>query len=117
MAPPLTVPFLTVEDDDDWVVSFALCPKGSRRVTLVRAPHLEFMVRPEQRGVMVASGPGQPPALLVAVQWGRSRVDVVSTDQRYCLDVRQVDAESIAAALQVIGKMNFDQRFQLAQGA
>ncbi|WP_422846384.1 hypothetical protein [Acidovorax sp. M2(2025)] len=112
--PPHSVPFLTVEDEDDWVVSFALGPLGAPRLTLVRTPHLEFMLRPEQRGVSVGGvEAGQRPALLVAVQWGAHRVDVVSTARRYSLDISRVDGAARAAALRVLGKMNFDQRFQL----
>ena len=104
-----------VEDEDDWVVSFALGPQGSQRLTLVRTPGLEFMLRPEQRGVSVGGAePGQRPAPLVAVQWGQRCVDVVSTARRYSLDISKVDAATRAAALRLLGKMNFDQRFQLA---
>ena len=117
MAVPQHVPFLTVEDEDDWVVSFALCPRGTTRLTLTRTPHLEFMLRPEQRGVSVGAAAGQRPALLVAVQWGAKCVDVVSTERRYSLDVSKVDGKALAAALRVLGKRNFDQRFQLAGAA
>ena len=114
---PRPVPLMTVEDEDDWIVSFALGPLGSRdapRLTLTRTPHLEFMLRPEQRGVSVGGvEAGQRPALLVAVHWGPRCVDVVSTARRYSLDISKVDAPTRAAALRVLGKMNFDQRFQL----
>lgn len=117
MATPQPVPFLMVEDEDDWVVSFALGPQGASRLTLVRTPHLEFMLRPEQRGVCVGSAEaGQRPALLVAVQWGHKCVDVVSTAKRYSLDISKVDNTTRNAALRLLGKMNFDQRFQLADG-
>ena len=116
MAAPQHVPFLTVEDEDDWVVSFALGPQGAHRLTLVRTPRLEFMLRPEQRGVSVGAEAGQRPALLVAVQWGPKSVDVVSTAKRYSLDISKVDNATRTAALRVLGKMNFDQRFQLADG-
>ena len=96
-------------------MAFALGPLGSPRLTLTRTPHLEFMLRPEQRGVSVGCAEaGQRPALLVAVQWGAHRVDVVSTAKRYSLDISRVDGATRAAALRVLGKMNFDQRFQLA---
>ena len=115
MATPQHVPFVTVEDEDDWVVSFAVRPQGAQRLTLARAPRLEFMLPPEQRGVSVrCTEPTQRPTLLVAVQWGAHCVDVVSTAKRYSLDIRKVDTNTRNAALQVLGKMNFDQRFQLA---
>ncbi|KRB28011.1 MULTISPECIES: hypothetical protein [unclassified Acidovorax] len=115
MASHQPVPFLMVEDEDDWVVSFALGPQGANRLTLVRTPRLEFMLRPEQRGVSVGSAEtGHRPALLVAVQWGQQSVDVVSTAKRYSLDISKVDNATRNAALRVLGKMNFDQRFQLA---
>lgn len=109
-----TVPFLTVEEDDDWMVSFALGHRGASRLTLRRTPRLEFLLRPEERGVSVGSGGAQRPSQLVAVQWGARSVDVVSTDRRYSLDISRVDRAMLDAALRVLGKMNFDQRFQLA---
>ena len=111
---PQPVPFLTVEDEDDWVVSFALGPQGANRLTLMRAPRLEFMMHPEQRGVSVAAETPPHRAQLVAVQWGSTSVDVVSTERRYRLDVSKIDGGTLAAAMRVLGKMNFDQRFQLA---
>lgn len=114
MPPPKHVPFLTVEDEDEWVVSFAFGPQGTDRLTLKRTPRLEFMLRPEQRGVFVGTGMGARPAPLVAVQWGTTSVDVVSTERRYSIDISKMDGRLLAAALQVLGKMNFDQRFQLA---
>lgn len=114
MPPPQQVPFLTVEDDDDWVVSFAFGPQGTDRLTLKRTPRLEFMLRPDQRGVFVGASTAPRPAPLVAVQWGTKSVDVVSTDRRYSIDISKMDGNLLAAALHVLGKMNFDQRFQLA---
>jgi hypothetical protein len=104
---------VTVEDEDDWVVSFALGHRGTDRLTLVRIPHLEFMLRPEQR-VSAGARTGQRPAQLVAVQWSHKCVDAVSTVKRYRLDISKVDNAARNAALRVLGKMNFDQRFQLA---
>lgn len=114
MAAPQHVPFVTVEDEDDWVVSFALGPQGHQHLTLARTPRLEFMLQPEQRGVSVGAEVGQRPALLVAVQWGAKSVDVVSTAKRYSLDISKVDNATRNAALRLLGKMNFDQRFQMA---
>jgi len=42
-------------------------------------------------------------------------VDVVSTSKRYSLDISKVDNATRDAALSLLGKMNFDQRFQLAE--
>lgn len=116
MATPQLVPFVIVEDEDDWIVSFAVGPQGAQRLTLARAPRLEFMLSPQYRGVSVRCiEPTQRPTLLVAVQWGVHCVDVVSTAKRYSLDIRKVDANTRNAALRVLGKMNFDQRFQLGE--
>lgn len=114
MAAAQPVPALMVEDEDDWIVRFALGAPGGGHLTLTRAPRLEFMVQPERRGVSVGGDAGQRAALLVAVTWGKTSVDVVSTERRYNLDISRIDQPSRAAALRVLGKMNFDQRFQLA---
>ena len=72
------------------------------------------MLRREQRGVSVGALADQHPAQLVAVQWGHKCMDVVSTAKRYSLDISKVDNTTRNAALRLLGKMNFDQRFQLA---
>lgn len=50
------VPFLSVEDDDDLIVSFALGEHASTSLTLLRTPKYEFILTEEERGVAVDSG-------------------------------------------------------------
>ncbi|MEO6322391.1 MAG: hypothetical protein ABIR56_17040 [Polaromonas sp.] len=109
------VPFLSVEDGDDLIVSFALGEHASTSLTLLRTPKYEFILPEEERGVCVDSGSdgSDESELLVAVHWGSEFVSLKSTRREYQLDIRAVEADEIVEAKAVLAKMNFDKRFQV----
>ena len=109
------VPFLSVEEGDDLVVSFALGEHASTSLTLLRTPKYEFILPEEERGVCVDSGGGgsDERELLVAVHWSSEFVSLKSTRREYKLDIRAVEADEIIKAKAVLTKMNFDRRFQV----
>jgi hypothetical protein len=109
------VPFLTVEDSDDLVVSFGLGEHASTSLTLIRTPKYEHLLLEEERGVSVGSGPagGLEKELLVSVQWGSDLVLIKSTAQSYALNIRAVDPAEIEDAKKVLRKMNHDHRFEV----
>ena len=107
------VPFLTVEDGDDLIVSFGLGEHASTSLTLLRTPKYETLLPEEDRGVSVGTGASATSdrELLVSVDWGADQVKIQSTARRYVLDVRAVDPDEIREAKAVLRKMNFDKRF------
>ncbi len=109
------VPFLSVEDGDDLMVSFALGEHASTSLTLLRTPQFEPLLPEEERGVSVDSGSGGSveKELLVAVRWGTESVSLKSTWREYTLDIRAVRKDEIVEAKAVLMKMNFDKRFQM----
>jgi hypothetical protein len=109
------VPFLTVEDGDDLIVSFGLGEQASTSLTLLRTPKYESLLPDEERGVAVGSGPSESfeRELLVSVRWGKDLVRIESTTKSYDLDIRAVDPDEIREARQVLRKMNFDARFEV----
>ena len=50
------VSFMTVEDDDDLVVSFGLGEGAATSLTLLRTPKYESLLPPDERGVTVGTG-------------------------------------------------------------
>jgi hypothetical protein len=110
------VPFLTIEDGDDLIVSFALGEKAETSLTLLRTPKYEPLLPEEERGVTVSSDATTvvAPNLLRAVKWESSIVLVASTEAEYALEVSAVDPEEIREAKRVLKKMNFDGRFELS---
>jgi len=115
MTHPLHVPFLTVEDNDDLIVSFALGDYGQNSLTLLRTPKYEPILDEHERGVSLGASEGdaEEPEMLVSLQWSRDLVEIESTVRRYRLDIAAVDAAEVEDAKIVLGKMNFDGRFKL----
>ena len=107
------VSFMTVEDDDDLVVSFGLGEGAATSLTLLRTPKYESLLPPDERGVMVGTGVDSSlrRETLVSVQWRERSVRIVSTARRLSLDVRALDPGEIRLAKRVLRKMNFDRCF------
>ncbi len=97
------------------IVTFALGEDAMESLILLRTPKYEFLLPDEERGVSVGIGDsGEPPEnLLVSVEWGKNLVKIVLNSQRYTLDIQSVSRMDIDAALHVLSKMNFDNRFAL----
>jgi hypothetical protein len=100
------VEFITVEDEPDLIVSFALVPSGHRSLTLIRSPRYESLLPEEERGVTVSSpGRGEVRDRLVAVDWKLPRVELETEKHRYIVDVSAVANDELADALRVLTKM------------
>ena len=109
------VPFLTVEDSDDLIVSFGLGHHASESLTLLRTPKYEPLLPDEERGVSVGSGAASATEreMLLSVKWSADTVYVKSSEKQYTLDIRAVDPEEIKEAKDILRKMNFDNRFTI----
>ena len=115
MARPVHVPFLTVEDDGDLVVSFGLGEQAQTSLTLLRTPKFEPLLDEHERGVSVDAGTGgaEVRELPVSLTWSGDLVEIESTARRYGLDVTAVDAAEVQAAQEVLRQMNVDGCFGL----
>jgi hypothetical protein len=111
------VSFLSIEDGDDLIVSFALGDPGQTSLTLLRTPKFEPLLPEDERGVSVdvELSAAQKRELLVAVQWGKDMLVLETTAGRHSLNLRAIDAEDIAAAKAVLRKMNVDGRFRIRE--
>lgn len=114
---PIKVLFISTEDGDDLLVSFALGPAAQTSLTLLRTPKFESLLPEEERGVSVGTGStgDAERELLQELDWDGHRVRLLSSRRRYELDLAAVDRDEISEAQQVLKRMNFDRRFRWNQ--
>lgn len=74
------VNFITVDDGDDLIVSFALEQYGESSLTLLRTPKYESLLPLEECGVSVGSGTvnNLERELLFSVYWKRQSVKITT---------------------------------------
>jgi hypothetical protein len=112
------VSFIHTERGDDLIVSFAILspePMEVKSLTLLRTPKYEFILDADERGVTVSLDdfPDEDRDLLRALAIWDGKIEIVTEQHRYLLNVRKVDEEDMQEAQQVLKRMNFDQRFEL----
>lgn len=109
------VEFITSEDEQDLIVSFALAPSAIRSLTILRSPQYEHLLSEEERGATVGPLDARQAGrdLLVSVQWLGSRVVVKTHRHEYELDISAVDENDVAQAKAVLRKMVSDGRARL----
>ncbi len=104
------VSFITVQDDDDLIVAFAIAledPGEIASLILQRTPKYELLLPPEERGVAVSHELYTEDAhemVRHAVVDG-SQVDIESTARTYRLDLSDVDPREVADAQKVLQRM------------
>lgn len=112
------VSFITTEENDDLIVSFAIPgadPYDVKSLTLLRTPKYEFILDDAERGVNVSFDdyPEEEGELLKEIEIEKKVVRLVTSRRRYTLNVRDVDDEEMKQAKRVLKRMNFDDRFGL----
>ena len=116
---PEVVAFITIEEGDDLIVSFAIVDKEPGEIVsliLLRTPKYEFILPTEERGVSVSheSFPEEEERdRLHRIRVAPPVVTIETTSTRYELDVSKVDRREIRSAQRVLERMNFDERFVL----
>ena len=100
------VEFITIEDEPDLIVSFAIAPSAHRSLTLLRSPQYETLLPEYERVVSVSFDPSEiNEESLLSVKWGQTKVTVMSTRHEYTLDISAVEANEITEANAVLRKM------------
>lgn len=111
------VAFITTEDGDDLIVSFALSqgePGEIRSLILLRTLKYEFLLDESERGVSFSDE-----AYLEEEDWVRSiefsheTIRIETQYHDYTLDVSRVEARELKQAERILRKMNFDDAFSL----
>ena len=112
------VSFITTENGDDLIVSFAI-PDASfstvKSLTLLRTPKYDFLLDDTERGVRVSYDdfPEDDDDLLEAMEIQDQRVLIRTRHREYDLNIRGVDPEAIAKTTAILKKRNVDDRFTL----
>ena len=112
------VSFMTTEDGDDLIVSFAIPDPDSfdvKSLTLLCTPKYEFILEDAERGVNVSYDDfcDDEDDYLEEIQVGKDVVRLVTSHHRYTLDVRHVDDGQKKRMKRILKRMNFDNRFTL----
>lgn len=112
------VSFMTIEEGDDLIVSFAIDYEGAGEVVsviLLRTPKYEHLLAEHERGVNVSHElyPETDDDRLRRLSFRGGLVDIEGTSRTYLLDVSRVDAAELRMARRVLTRMNYDGRFQL----
>lgn len=109
------VPYITIDDADDLVVSFSLGEHSSTSLVLLRSPKYESLNPEEERGVSIRSDDSgfSEPEMLRSVRWSGGEVEIQTSLRRYVLDVGSVSQAEIKEAWTVLARMNFDRCFVL----
>lgn len=110
------VNFITTEQKDDLIVSFAIAAGDFHgdilSLTLLRTPKYEFIFDPDERGVSV-SWEEDEDELLLGVERSGDVVKLNTTTRQFILDISYVDDDDLSRMRKVFHKMNFDGAIQL----
>jgi hypothetical protein len=100
------IEFITIEDETDLIVSFAIAPGAYRSLTLLRSPQYEYLFPKDERCAYVSfDPPEQDNETLLFVHWGKSTVTVKTVHHVYKLDISAVEDIEITEAKAVLRKM------------
>ena len=110
--------FITTEDGDDLIVSFATRSDehgAVKSLTLLRTPKFEFALDESERGVKVSFDdfPDDENELLGQVKIEGKVVTITTNYHTYMVSMRDVADVEIEETKRVLDKMNFDRRFKL----
>ena len=112
------VNFITTEQKDDLIVSFAVAagdfPGDILSLTLLRTPKYEFILGPDERGVNVSWEEDEDEQeLLLEIKYSGDTMILNTTRREFTLDVSHVDDDDLNRMRKVLHKMNFDGAIQL----
>ncbi len=110
--------FITTEDGDDLIVSFAIPIDEDwdvKSLTLLRTPKYEFALDESERGVNVSFDdfPDEEFDMLERVKIEGGMVTINTNHRTYTISIKNVKDVEIDKANVVLEKMNFDGRFEL----
>ena len=112
------VNFITTEQKDDLIVSFAIAagdfPGDILSLTLLRTPKYEFILNPDERGVSVSWEEDEDEhELLLEIEYSGDTVKLNTTRRDFTLDVSHVDGDDLSRMRKILRKMNFDRVIKL----
>ena len=110
--------FITNEDGDDLIVSFAIPTDDScnvKSLTLLRTPKHEYAMEEFERGVKVSyeDFPNDRNEFLKKLTIEGNMVTITSDNRNYMISINNVEQKEIQKSKRILEKMNFDGRFEL----
>lgn len=110
--------FMTTEDGQDLIVSFAIPLENSgdvKSLTLLRTPKHEFILDESERGVKIFFDdfPDREKELLEQLTIEGDLVTITTNYQTYTVNIRDVNDSEIKQSRKILRKMNYDNRFKL----
>lgn len=110
--------FITTEDGDDLIVSFAIPVDEGwdvKSLTLLRTPKYELVLDESERGVKVSFDdfPDEENELLEQVVIEDEVVTITTNHRTYTVSIKDMKDVEIQESKRVLKKMNFDRRFEL----
>ena len=108
------VDFISTEDGDDLIVSFAIPEDFDiRSLTLLRTPKYEPILDEHERGVSVSfEYDDVENDLLLKLTIECGKVALKTQNNEYLVDIHTVDPDEIESAKGILEKMNFDNSFE-----
>ena len=112
------VNFITTEQKDDLIVSFAVgagdFPGEILSLTLLRTPKYEFILDPDERGVNVFWEEDEDEQeLLLEIKYSGDTMNLNTTRREFTLDISHVEDDDLSRMRKVLHRMNFDGAIQL----
>lgn len=109
--------FITNEDGDDLIVSFAIPAHESgdvKSLTLLRTPKYEFALDESERGVKVSfeDFPDDRNEFLEKLTIENNMVTITTNYGTHTVSIEDVDQMEIRESKRILKKMNFDGRFE-----
>jgi hypothetical protein len=111
------VQFTTIEDDDDFILSFSFdegTEFGIDGFIIQRAPKYEFVLMPHERGPSIDWTDDDEIILVEEVELSRQVIVIKTRYDSYSFDLSKISKEEFKAVVKVLKKMNFDNAFRLS---
>lgn len=110
--------FITNEDGDDLIVSFAIPADESgdvKSLTLLRTPKYEFALDESERGVKVSfeDFPDDRNEFLKKLAIEGNLATITTDYGTHTINIEDVDQTEIKESKKILKKMNYDGRFEL----
>ena len=111
----IKIEFLSTDDGDpDLVIGMAVAGSmGDENIILTRTPVFETFLEEHERGVIVSDDDVTEGSLLTRASIKGKNMILTTSSKEYRIDLANVDDEEFDAMIAILGKMNFDKRFQL----
>ena len=114
-----SVQFITIQDDDDLILSFSFeegTEFGVEGFMLHRCPKYEFALMPHERGSSVTWTDDDEIVTVESFELSRASVMITTRYRQYAFDISGLSDREVKVIRKIVRKKNFDNRFQFTDG-